>query len=106
MADKPHYKGHRQRLRERFLNAGNDGLQDYELLELVLFRGIPRRDVKPLAKKLIETFGSFGEVISAPTERLREVDGLGARVSGLSRAQAQSGTSPEPAGAQVLGQGH
>lgn len=77
MGDQPHYTGHRQRLRERFLRSGNDGLQDYELLELVLFRAIPRRDVKPLAKHLIETFGSFAEVISAPVERLREVEGLG-----------------------------
>ncbi len=77
MGDQPHYTGHRQRLRERFLRSGNDGLQDYELLELVLFRAIPRRDVKPLAKHLIDTFGSFAEVISAPVERLREVEGLG-----------------------------
>jgi len=77
VGDQPHYTGHRQRLRERFLRSGNDGLQDYELLELVLFRAIPRRDVKPLAKHLIETFGSFAEVISAPVERLREVEGLG-----------------------------
>lgn len=77
MGDQPHYTGHRQRLRERFLRSGNDGLQDYELLELVLFRAIPRRDVKPLAKHLIDRFGSFAEVISAPVERLREVEGLG-----------------------------
>jgi len=77
VGDQPHYTGHRQRLRERFLRSGNEGLQDYELLELVLFRAIPRRDVKPLAKQLIDTFGSFAEVISAPAERLREVEGLG-----------------------------
>lgn len=77
MGDQPHYTGHRQRLRERFLRSGNDGLQDYELLELVLFRAIPRRDVKPLAKHLIDTFGSFAEVISASVERLREVEGMG-----------------------------
>ncbi len=77
MGDQPHYAGHRQRLRERFVKAGEAGLQDYELLELVLFRAIPRRDVKPLAKALIDTFGSFAEVISAPIERLREVEGLG-----------------------------
>lgn len=89
MGDKPHYTGHRGRLRERFLRSGNDGLQDYELLELVLFRGIPRRDVKPLAKQLIDTFGSFAEVISAPVERLREVEGLGeAAVAELKIVQA------------------
>ena len=73
----PHYLGHRERLRERFLDAGPDAVTEYELLELVLFRAIPRRDVKPLAKALIATFGSFGEVVSAPRQRLREIDGLG-----------------------------
>ena len=53
----PHYLGHRERLRERFLDAGPDAVTEYELLELVLFRAIPRRDVKPLAKALIATFG-------------------------------------------------
>ena len=71
----PHYHGHRERLRSRFREAGADA--DYELLELVLFRAIPQRDVKPLAKKLIEKFGSFAEVISAPQKRLAEVKGLG-----------------------------
>src|SRR5215204_4614551 len=55
----PHYHGHRQRLRDRFLEAGPAALADYELLELVLFRAIPRRDVKPLAKDLLKRFGSF-----------------------------------------------
>ena len=62
----PHYHGHRERLRARFREAGAEALADYELLELVLFRAIPRRDVKPLAKDLLEKFGSFAEVISAP----------------------------------------
>lgn len=89
MADKPHYSGHRQRLRERFLRGGEQGLQDYELMELVLFRAIPRRDVNPLAKQLIDRFGSFAEVISAPIERLREVEGLGeAAVAELKIVQA------------------
>ena len=74
---KPHYHGHRQRLRERLLQAGTDGVRDYELLELILFRAIPQRDVKPLAKNLIERFGSFAEAIAAPIERLREIKGLG-----------------------------
>jgi DNA repair protein RadC len=73
----PHYHGHRERLRERFREAGSDAVADYELLELVLFRALPRRDVKPLAKSLIAKFGSFGEVIAAPWSRLAEVDGLG-----------------------------
>jgi DNA repair protein RadC len=72
----PHYFGHRERLRERFREAGPDALSDYELLELLLFRALPRRDVKPLAKALLEKFGSFAEVISAPQARLAEVKGL------------------------------
>lgn len=56
---RPHFIGHRERLRERFRTAGHEALHDYELLELVLFRALPRQDTKPLAKKLIEKFGSF-----------------------------------------------
>ncbi|MFN3891822.1 MAG: RadC family protein [Beijerinckiaceae bacterium] len=73
----PHYKGHRARLRERFAESGDHGMPDYELLELVLFRSIPQRDVKPLAKALIARFGSFAEVIGARPERLAEIDGVG-----------------------------
>jgi DNA repair protein RadC len=73
----PHYHGHRQRLRQRFLEAGSEAVSDYELLELVLFRAIPQRDLKPLAKELIATFGSFAEVIAAPPQRLAEIKGLG-----------------------------
>jgi DNA repair protein RadC len=73
----PHYHGHRERLRERFRGAGADALSDYELLEMVLFRALPRRDVKPLAKSLIVKFGSFAEAVHAPEARLREVSGLG-----------------------------
>src|ERR1700676_5745077 len=76
-AEAPHYHGHRIRLRERFRGAGPDALSDYELLEMVLFRAIPRGDVKPLAKSLIKKFGSFAEAIHAPATRLREVDGVG-----------------------------
>ena len=73
----PHYHGHRERLRGRFREAGAEALADYEMLELVLFRAIPQRDVKPLAKTLLERFGSFAEVIAAPPERLKEIEGLG-----------------------------
>jgi DNA repair protein RadC len=73
----PHYYGHRERLRGRFREAGAEALSDYELLELLLFRALPRRDVKPLAKLLLEKFGSFAEVITAPEARLAEVKGLG-----------------------------
>jgi DNA repair protein RadC len=72
----PHYHGHRQRLRDRFMDAGEASLADYEMLELLLFRAIARRDVKPLAKALIARFGSFAETVAARPERLREVDGL------------------------------
>jgi DNA repair protein RadC len=73
-----HYLGHRERLRERFMKAGGKALADYELLELVLFRAIPRRDIKALAKALLARFGSFAEVIAARPERLKEIEGLGA----------------------------
>ncbi len=73
-------KDHRKRLRERFLNGGAQAMPDYELLELVLFRAIPRRDVKPLARTLMETFGDFNRVVSAPIERLRQISGVGESV--------------------------
>jgi len=85
----PHYFGHRERLRERFREAGTDALSDYELLELLLFRAQPRRDMKPVAKALLEKFGSFAEVISAPEKRLAEVDGIGgASITELKIVQA------------------
>jgi len=85
----PHYHGHRERLRARFMEAGAQALADYEMLELVLFRAVPRRDVKPLAKDLLLKFGSFAEVISAPPARLAEVDGLGeAAITELKIVQA------------------
>ncbi|MEX0969270.1 MAG: DNA repair protein RadC, partial [Paracoccaceae bacterium] len=73
----PHFHDHRQRLRARFMAAGGAALADYELLELVLFRAIPRRDVKPLAKQLLAEFGDFNRVISAPPARLTQVQGVG-----------------------------
>ncbi len=76
-----HYHGHRERLRARFQEAGAEALPDYELLELLLFRSIPQRDVKPLAKELIQRFGSFAEVLAAPTHRLTEVKGVGEGVA-------------------------
>ena len=76
-AGKPHYLGHRERLRQRFRSGGADAMPDYELLELVLFRAFPRRDTKPLAKALLARFGSFTEAVNAPEERLREVSGIG-----------------------------
>ncbi len=78
---KPHYHGHRDRLRARFSQKGAQALADYELLELYLFRSIPRRDVKPIAKDLIAKFGSFAEVISAPPKRLQEVKGISEKIA-------------------------
>ena len=74
----PHYHGHRERLRSRLLEAGAGAIADYELLELILFRAIPRRDVKPLAKALVARFGSFAEAVAAEPGRLAEVEGMGA----------------------------
>lgn len=73
----PHYHGHRQRLRERFLTHGGDSLADYELLEMLLFAASPRGDVKPLAKALIEHFGSFKKVLQAEINALSKVEGCG-----------------------------
>ncbi|MEM7190408.1 MAG: DNA repair protein RadC [Pseudomonadota bacterium] len=78
--DRDHQQGHRARLRERFITAGPASVADYEMLELVLFRAIPRRDVKPLAKRLIEEFSDFNGVISAPIPRLNAVSGIGPAV--------------------------
>lgn len=77
----PHYAGHRDRLRARFAEGGDRGMPDYELLELILFRAMPRRDVKPIAKALIARFGSFAEVLGAPVERLQEIEGVGLSVA-------------------------
>ncbi|MDF3349837.1 DNA repair protein RadC [Sulfitobacter sp. KE34] len=71
---------HRQRLRSRFIDGGAAAMPDYEMLELVLFRAIPRRDVKPLARELLDRFGDFNRVITAPAARLRDVKGVGEAV--------------------------
>jgi DNA repair protein RadC len=73
----PHFHGHRQRLRERLIAAGAENLPDYELMEVLLFAGNPRGDVKPLAKDLIERFGGFAEALSADPDDLLAVPGLG-----------------------------
>ncbi|WP_422038213.1 RadC family protein [Roseibium sp.] len=69
-------KGHRQRLRERFRKSGEDSLADYELLEFLLFSALPRRDTKPVAKALLQRFGSFSAALAAPRARLCEIPGL------------------------------
>ena len=78
---KPHYHGHRDRLRMRFAEGGIEALADYELLELYLFRSIPRKDVKPIAKELIAKFGNFAETIAAPIDRLTEVKGISEKIA-------------------------
>ncbi|PCK86400.1 hypothetical protein CPT32_13420 [Rhizobium sophoriradicis] len=76
-----HYHGHRERLRDRFREQGDTALADYEILELLLFRLIPRRDTKPIAKALIERFGSLSGVFGAPAALLTEVKGVGENVA-------------------------
>ncbi|HWA00271.1 MAG TPA: DNA repair protein RadC [Caulobacterales bacterium] len=78
---KPHYHDHRARLRERFEQAGAEALADYEILELLLFRVIPRRDTKPLAKALIQRFGDLSAVLGAPANLIAEVEGAGPAVA-------------------------
>jgi len=74
---KPHYLGHRRRLRERFKKTGLASFQDYEAVELLLTLAIPRKDVKIPAKEAIKRFGSFRGVIDAPIEELRKIPGIG-----------------------------
>lgn len=79
--DKPHYHEHRARLRQRFDEGGPGALADYELLELFLFRTIPRQDTKPLAKALLAKFGTLAGVLGAPVQRIAEVKGAGPAVA-------------------------
>lgn len=81
----PHYAGHRQRLRERFMRGGVEGMHDYEVLELLLMNAIPRRDVKPLAKELLKRFKDFKGVFDATEEELSSVKGIGAATASFLR---------------------
>jgi DNA repair protein RadC len=102
--EKPHYLGHRDRLRQRFA-AGSDALPDYELLELLLFRLIPRADTKPLAKALLARFGTLAEVLGAPVARLEEVRGIGPTVAlelKIIATTAQRAARSEIKGREVL----
>ena len=92
-ADKPHYLGHRERLRKRFQRAGGDGLHDYELLELLLMYALRQKDVKPLAKDLIERFDSLGGVLDASQEELKHVSGLGPATAALIRLVKEIGVA-------------
>lgn len=104
-SDVPHHAGHRDRLRQRFLKSGADALQDYELLEMVLFAAIPRRDVKPLAKQLIKTFGGVPGVIGASLDDLQKVKGLSENAAVMlkvTQALAQKTLRGEMEGKPVL----
>ena len=83
MSDTPHYINHRKRLRERFEKTGAEGMHDYELLELLLTFSIPRRDVKPVAKKLISSFGSLPGVLDADQKELEKLSGVGSMSASL-----------------------
>ena len=78
---RPHHNGHRERLRERARKGGLEALPDYELLELYLFRSIPLKDVKPLAKDLLARFGGLAGVLGATAEELCAEAGVGAAVA-------------------------
>ncbi len=81
-AELPHYVGHRERLRERLRQGGEDALPDYELLELALFAAIPRQDVKPLAKRILDEFnGDLPALFAASRERLKQIEGVGETVA-------------------------
>ena len=82
MEPRPHYHGHRERLRERFLRSGLAGFAEHEVIELLLTLAIPRRDVKRPAKALLERFGSLRGVLDAPLPELQSADGIG-RVSAV-----------------------
>jgi DNA repair protein RadC len=100
-----HFHGHRDRLRQRFRDGGDRALADYELLELLLFRLIPRRDTKPIAKALLARFGSLPEVLGAPVHLLTEVKGVGDSVATelkLTAAIAHRMLKGELKGRQVL----
>lgn len=80
LSDAHYNHGHRTRLKQRFMTHGYTALQNYEILELILFQAIPRRDVKILAKKLLEKFGDISAVLMAPPEILRTIDGVGEHI--------------------------
>ena len=106
---RPHHAGHRDRLRRRLISAGPDSLADYELLEVLLFGGIPRRDVKPLAKTLLAEFGSLGAVLAAEPKALELRGGL--KTNAIAALKAAAATAhrllrEEAAEQPVIGSWH
>lgn len=89
---KPHWQGHRDRLRTKLIERGPNALEDYELLETLLFAFIPRRDVKPVAKALLARFGSLSAVLAARPADLVKVSGVGETVAAYIKATAEMGT--------------
>jgi DNA repair protein RadC len=109
--EKPHYHGHRARLRARFLESAGSGIPDYEILELILFGVFRNGDTKPLAKALVAEFGSLAAVLAAPAERLSKVPGCGeaviaalkvTREAGLRMLQAEAKARPALSNWQAL----
>lgn len=92
MSSRPDHLGHRDRLRDRFLDRGADALADYEMIELLLFQALPRRDTKPLAKALIGRFGSYAGVLRAAPAELREIEGVGKAAVTAIRVVAEAAT--------------
>ena len=82
-------EGHRGRMRQKLLDAGPSALLDHELIEMILFTALPRRDTKPIARAMLDRFGNFAEALSAPNQELRQVEGLGdAGIAALRTVQA------------------
>ena len=96
----PGHLGHRARMREKLLRAGPDALLDHELLEMVLFLALPRRDTKPIARALLTRFGSFAAAISAPSQALSQIDGLGE--AGIAALRSIQGAALRLARAEVM----
>ena len=77
MAEKQLHQGHRQRLRNRFMQEGLDHFEQHNMLELLLFYSIPQRDTNEVAHRLLNRFGTISDVLNAPVEELETVEGVG-----------------------------
>ena len=105
MSSTQDHLGHRERLRDRFLDRGADALADYEILELLLFQALPRRDTKPVAKALVRRFGSYAGVLRAAPAELGEIDGVGKAAVAAIRVVAEAATRlarEESLGGEIL----